>query len=251
MKTLTIGEDFALARNEFFLFSRDIRYRPKQEPSILEYLEAFSLKLFSVAILYDKCLRSLADLESAVRDEMAQVDTVAMPLTTNCLMETSTYFGSFHYFFYSLFEALAHITRYLYQDETRGAIPSRDFASQVRYFTEIEPGRNSEYTKLLEQSKPWIDPILTNRHAFTHFFTPFLGFDEAFSVIFEHRQPAVDSIDRKKTFEPLRTYTVKSFSNLLAFLTDYVRVHRSRVPESKETQFLREGFRRSSHPTGS
>jgi len=247
MKTLTIGEDFSLARNEFSFFSRDIRNKLKQDASIVEYLEAFYHKLNSVAILYDKCLQSLAELESAVRDEMAQTNIVVMHKTMRYLIETSTYFECFHHFLYSLFEALAHITGYVYLDETRGACPRQNFGHQIIYFTVVERGRNADYTNLIEQSKSWIDPILNNRHAFTHYFAPFLGFDQDFSVIFEHRQPEVGSIDREKIFEPLRTYTVNTFSNLLTFLTDYVKVHRSRVPESKETLMLREASRRGSY----
>jgi|SRR5208282_3144738 len=226
------------APSELSFFLRDIRHVHPENQTTYDYEIAVLRKLQAVKFLYGKLVPEKITL--AFKEE-SQQDDISLEKTGRYAFESEVFFASFLYFIASLFDAMARITYDLYVAEVRTlGISNQSFKKQMKFFISTEPKRDADYTRLLEANSIWIKKLFANRDAFTHFFSPFLGFDNKGTVIFENRKPAEDDPNREASFESLETYARDTMTNLLCFLSGYVIVQRKRVPETEITKMQRE-----------
>jgi len=217
------------------LLFNDLAYTVN-EPDIIEYCEAFLIKLRVVRYFQTECLRLAKELMHTMMKEKKEEKIV--PVSTGALLfRVQIHLECFFYFTTSALDILAKLTREFYP-KNKSSISGRNFRRIIAYFSNTGSTLDSDFSRLIRTQKDWILNVYNNRDTFAHFDAVFVGFEHGGKIKFETRKPKETRMFREKEYEDLSDYLKQTTHNLYNFLDSYAKHFRKRIPKSERTRIL-------------
>lgn len=206
------------------------------DPKIFGYRMSFSIKMFSLEMMYRATLKKSKELEDVAKKEKAE-GNVLLKETGKAWNKSIAFFEAYLNAFYSLLQIIAKITPYFYGKEKSKVLGETtkgfgdNFGQLINYLknkSNIDP----EFSSYLREKLEWYETLRNNRHMITHEGSAFLGFAQDGKILFidyPHPKKGFSWFEPKKSTKGLQNYLNQSFNDLFEFLDFCVKHFRQRL----------------------
>jgi hypothetical protein len=177
-------------------------------------------KFYSLELMQIETKKRVEQTFATYKSDKAKQDHIVLKELGKNLNESIAYFEAYLNAFYSLFQIIAKVTPYFFNDEKlRKNVLHGEFAKETEIFHNC-PILDPDYANYLE-TMTWYRELMYNRHAVTHNAAVFLAFDKEHIVFIDMPKKRIDFFEQGKPNEKLIDYMEKNWSSLFEYLDFY------------------------------
>lgn len=218
---MAVGNSFSEIYQRFYSLVRQVEM---MSPLLTNLGLSTSLqsKFYSLELMQIETKKRVEQTFATYKNEKAQQDHIVLKELGKNLNESIAYFEAYLNAFYSLFQIIAKVTPYFFNDEKlRKNVMHGEFAKEIEIFHNC-PTLDLDYANYLE-TMTWYSELMYNRHAVTHHVAVFLAFDKEHIVFIDMPKKRIDFFEQGKPNKKLIDYIEKNWSSLFEYLDFYER----------------------------
>ncbi len=179
-------------------------------------------KFYSLEIMQIETKKRVEQTFVTYNNEKGHQDHIVLNKLGKDINESIAYFEAYLNAFYSLFQIIAKVTPYFFNDEKlKENVLHGEFAKEMEIFHNC-PTLDLDYANYLE-TMAWYRELMYNRHAVTHHVAVFLAFDKEHIVFIDMPKKRIDFFEQDKPNKKLTDYIEKNWSSLFEYLDFYER----------------------------
>jgi hypothetical protein len=179
-------------------------------------------KFYSLELMQIETKKRVEQTSATYQKEKAQQDHIVLKELGKNLNESVAYFEAYLNAFYSLFQIIAKVTPYFFNDNRlKKNVLHGEFSKEIEIFHNC-PTLDLDYANYLE-TMTWYRELMYNRHAVTHHAAVFLAFDKEHIVFIDMPKKRIDFFEQGKPNKKLIKYIEQNWVSLFEYLDFYER----------------------------